>query len=213
MVEDVGDLVRAPAEVHRHAHQAELRAGVVGDEELGSCCPMPARARRRGRSRGAQPVRDAVHAGVELGVGPLPIAVDDGQLVGQPRRPSASAQSPTLTRVIRLVASSRSMAAIVLPRDGAREVRTYGGQRGGSASPRGAHPVPQLPADLLGTGALRRAARRRADQGHPRPAQRPARRRRPRHRPDLAGRVPAARRRAGAAARRRRRARTGRCCR
>ena len=34
------------------------------------------------------------------------------------------------------------------------------------------HPVPQLPADLLGPDALRRAARRRPAQGHPGPAQR-----------------------------------------
>ncbi|MBX7269503.1 winged helix-turn-helix transcriptional regulator [Micromonospora sp. Llam7] len=43
--------------------------------------------------------------------------------------------------------------------------------------PRGAHPVPQLFADLLGADALRRPARRRPAQGLAGPAQRPTGRR------------------------------------
>ena len=39
-------------------------------------------------------------------------------------------------------------------------------------TPGRAYPVPELPADLLGPGAFRGAARRRADQGHPGPPQR-----------------------------------------
>ena len=76
-----------------------------------------------------------------------------------------------------------------------------GHERHRPASPGRAHPVPELPADLLGPDALRRPARRRSAQGHPGPAERRAGRRRPRHRADLAAGVPAPRRRPAAPAR------------
>ena len=84
VIEDVGDLVGAPAEVHRHAHHAELRAREVRDQELRT---VPRRQRQHVTThvppRG-EAVRHAVHPRVELGVGPASIAVDHGDLVGQP---------------------------------------------------------------------------------------------------------------------------------
>ena len=57
MVEHVGDLVRAPAEVHRHADHAELRAGEVGDEELAAVA-----GRERERVAALVAARDAARA-------------------------------------------------------------------------------------------------------------------------------------------------------
>ncbi len=89
---------------------------------------------------------------------------------------------------ISFIGNGRSQRSGAYPRPPTRERRAPGsaapppdppGREQASLdqqAPRRAHPVPQLPADLLGAGAFGRAARRRADQGHPRPAERPARR-------------------------------------
>jgi len=82
VVEHVGDLVGPPAEVDRHADDAELGAGVVDGEELGA---VAARQPQRVAGRvapGRQAVRDPVHPGVELAVGPPAFAVDHRDLVG-----------------------------------------------------------------------------------------------------------------------------------
>ena len=83
MLEHVGDLVGPPAEVDRHADHAELGAGVVDGEELRAVAGREAQRVAAGVPAGGQAVRHPVHPGVELGVGPAPVAVDDGEPAGR----------------------------------------------------------------------------------------------------------------------------------
>ena len=84
MVEHVGDLVGTPAQVDRDADDAELGAREVGDEELGTVAGDERQHVTAGVGELVQPVRDAVPPGVELGVGPAPVAVDERDGARQP---------------------------------------------------------------------------------------------------------------------------------
>jgi hypothetical protein len=85
VIEDVGDLVRAPAEVHRHADDAQLRAREVGDEELRAVAGREGKRVAAPVAEPGQAVRHPVDPLVQLRVRPASVAVDDCELVRQPR--------------------------------------------------------------------------------------------------------------------------------
>jgi hypothetical protein len=82
VAQNVGDLVGTPAEVDRDADDAELRAGVVGDEELDA---VPRRQGERVAAPvapGKQSVPEPVDQAVERAVGQPPLAVDQRRPIG-----------------------------------------------------------------------------------------------------------------------------------
>ena len=88
MVEDIRDFACAPTEIDRHAHQPQLRAGVVGDEELRAIAGRERERVAAAEAVAVQAVGDAVDPAVELAVGESTVPVDQGQCLGSaPGRP------------------------------------------------------------------------------------------------------------------------------
>jgi hypothetical protein len=86
VVQDVGDLLGPPAQVDRHADQAELGTGEVDGKELGAVGGGQAERVAAAQPPGGQPVRELVHPPVELRIAPPPATVHDGGLVRPGRR-------------------------------------------------------------------------------------------------------------------------------
>ena len=83
VLDDVRDLGRAPEQVDRDADRAELRAGVVRLEELEAVAGDEQDRVAAAVATPGERVGEAVHLGVELGVGEAPLALDDGLLLRQ----------------------------------------------------------------------------------------------------------------------------------